>query len=78
MRAIETPDKNPHIHMALSGIDIAKLPRWPYGRVDFVPVDDRDHHTYGGTCVRKHISSKGTKVSTTRPKQRYATAAVAT
>lgn len=48
MRAIETPDKNPHIHMALSGIDIAKLPRWPYGRVDFVPVDDRDHHTYGG------------------------------
>lgn len=48
MRAIETPDKNPHIHMALSGIDLTKLPRWPYGRVEYVPVDDRDHHTYGG------------------------------
>lgn len=48
MRAIETPGKNPHIHLALSGIDLTKLPRWPYGRVEYVPVDDRDHHTYGG------------------------------
>lgn len=48
MRCFETPENNPHIHVALSYIDWKRMPKWKYGGLDLKPVDDRDHHTYGG------------------------------
>lgn len=78
MRAIETPDKNPHIHMALSGIDLTKLPRWPYGRVEYVPVDIETTTPTVGTYARRPTSNKGTRASTQRPSPECALAAAVT
>lgn len=73
MKAIETPEKNPHIHVAFSKIDISLLPKWEYGHVHIVPFDNREHHTYGGYLREQtHVkqANKG-KYSDCKPLQYY-------
>lgn len=80
MRAIETPDKNPHIHMALSRhrhSQAASVAVWAGGTLCRLMTETTTPTV--GTCVRKHISSKGTKVKyNTGQNKGDATAAVAT
>jgi len=46
-KGIDPSKNNPHIHMALTSIDIKLLPKWEYGGVHIRPVEDRDNHTFG-------------------------------
>jgi len=48
------PDKNnPHIHIALTSIDVKLLPEWKYGGVHIRPVEDRDNHTFGSYAKKQ-------------------------
>lgn len=46
-KGIDPKKKNPHIHIALTSIDMKLLPEWEYGGVHINPVDGRDNHTFG-------------------------------
>ena len=73
MKAIETPEKNFHIHTAFPKIDTALLPEWEYGEVHIQICDNRDVHTYGGylrELTHIKMGNKG-KYLDCKPKQYY-------
>lgn len=50
---INPSKKNPHIHLALTSIDVKLLPEWEYGGVHISVVDGRDYHTFGSYTVEQ-------------------------
>lgn len=73
MKAIETPESNPHIHTVFSYIDLSLLPEWEYGHIHIVPMDNRDYHTYGGYLREQTHIKQGNKGKYTdvKPLQYY-------
>ena len=52
-KGIDPKKSNPHIHLALTSIDIKLLPKWEYGGVHIRPVDGRDNHTFGSYAKKQ-------------------------
>lgn len=52
-KGIDPTESNPHIHIALTSIDIKLLPKWEYGGVHIRPVEDRDNHTFGSYAKKQ-------------------------
>lgn len=52
-KGIDPNKKNPHIHIALTSIDLKLLPEWEYGGVHIRPVEDRDNHVFGSYMVKQ-------------------------
>lgn len=55
-KGIDPSKNNPHIHIALTSIDIKLLPKWEYGGVHINPVDDRDNHTFGSYARKQGVA----------------------
>ena len=48
IKAMESLEKNPHLHIVLEARVFDLLPHWEYGKPKNKLIDDRDYHTLGG------------------------------